>query len=224
MAATIEMGVGMIHVTQAVLLTAWREEHMPFLAAAENREKFFIRVSMFLPASDERYKLIELAYNEAKDAFREVKRSGGERYFEHLRAVALILLEYLEIRDYELIIAALLHDIVEDIPAWTIERVQTMFGARVAGLVEYLTEPTEEEFGSKESAEHAYHGRFEFAPRDFFIIKLADRVHNLLTIDARPRNKQLAKVAETKQHYMPYARKHLILLPELRRIISLIEG
>lgn len=90
------------------------------LAGAGNRVIFFRIISGFFPTMDPRYKAIEMAYQDAKDAFREKYREGGERYFEHIRAVALILILYLRVRDYELIIAALLHDIVEDIPSWTI--------------------------------------------------------------------------------------------------------
>ena len=101
---------------------------MEFLKAAENRETFFKRISYFFPTLDPRYKLIEKAYNAAKDAFRGVFRDDNEtRYFEHIRAVTLILVDYLRVKNYEIIVAALLHDIVEDVPSWTIERVRAEF-------------------------------------------------------------------------------------------------
>jgi (p)ppGpp synthase/HD superfamily hydrolase len=124
---------------------------MPFLSGAENRDTFFRRVAKFLPELDPRYQAICKAYEIAKDAFREVERDGGERYFEHLRAVALILLEYLEIEDYEVIIAALLHDIVEDKPEWDIQRIRNEFGDRVALLVSYLSQPGPDEFCKEDS-------------------------------------------------------------------------
>ncbi len=198
--------------------------NMPFLAEAENRELFFKRIGQFLPSFDPRYREIERAYDYAKDAFREIYREGGERYFEHLRAVALILIEYLRVRDHELIIAALMHDIVEDKAEWTIERVAKEFGRRVATLVQYLSKPDDAEIPDKHEQEEVYHARFRFAPREFFLIKLADRLHNLLTLDKRPREKRIAKVEETRRYYMPYAEQECILIQELEHALALAEA
>lgn len=202
-------------------VTSWAIQRMPFLFANETRETFFKRIAAFLSQFDMRYKSVELAYGIAKDEFRGTRRDGGQRYFEHLRAVALILIDYLEIRDHELIIAALLHDILEDVPEWTTARIRNLFGARVAFIVSSASEPKVEEFGSKEEAERIFHDRFRFANRDFFLVKLSDRLHNLVTLGDRPRDKQIAKIAETEEHYLPQARKHLILLPELRELVQL---
>lgn len=186
---------------------------------AGDREKFFKLIAIYYPPSDERYKLIEKAYNDAKDAFRGKFRDGGERYFEHLRAVALIVIEYLRVNDYEMIIAALLHDIVEDIPSWTIERIRETYGSRVAMLVDYMTKP-KRKFKVKTECEHAYHQRFINAPRDFFLLKLADRIHNLLTLWSCAKEKRLRKINETIHHYLPYAEKHFILFHEFKAIIE----
>lgn len=202
-------------------VTGWANERMPFVLGVETRETFFKRIARFLPALDPQYKEIEQAYDDAESAFRGIMRDGGGNYFEHhLRPVALILVDYLEIRDPELIIAALLHDAPEDTD-WTVERLRSRYGDRVALLVYYATEPKTEEFGSKRAAELVYHDRFGSAGRDFFLVKLPDRLHNLITLGARPREKQIAKIEETELHYMQYARKHLILLPELREVLKL---
>lgn len=195
-----------------------------FLRAAENRESFFKRIALSYPSLDPRYKAIERAYNTAKDAFREVKREGGERYFEHLRAVTLILIDHLRVKDYELIIAALLHDIVEDIPSWTVERVREEFGERVALLVQYLTKPGEKEYPTKEEQEYVYHRRFHTAPRDFFLIKLADRLHNLLTLAVCSVEKQKRKIEETRRYYLPHAEMHFILVHEIEDAIAVLEA
>lgn len=196
----------------------------PFLKAAENRDSFFKRIEMLFPKSDYRYIQIERAYNTAKDAFRGIKREGGDRYFEHIRAVALIIIDYLRVSDFEIIIAAILHDIVEDIPSWTIERVRLEFGDRVALLVDYMTKPSKERFGSKEEVNRIYHNRFRVAPRDFFIIKLADRLHNLLTLDDCPKEKQERKIEETKIYYLPYAEQNIILFHEINEAIQILEA
>lgn len=192
---------------------------MEFLTAVENRESFFKRIALIFPVSDWRYKKIEDAYQTAKDEFRGIYRTGGDRYFEHLRAVALILIVYLRVKDHELIIAALLHDLVED-THWTIERVKDKFGDKVATLVDWLTKLEGEEVGSKELALHVYHERFNRAPREFFIIKLADRLHNVITLwDCTP-EKIIRKVTETKIYYLPFAEKHIILIHELEEAMD----
>lgn len=194
---------------------------MPFLEAAENRATFFARIAQIYPTRDPRYKEIERAYNAAKDAFRGKNREGGERYFEHLRAVALILIVYLRIKDHRIICAALLHDVVEDIEHWTIARVAAEFGDYVALLVEYLTKPPLELYGgSKALRDKAYHDRFDSAPREFFLIKLADRLHNLITLGACSAEKRARKIEETKLHYLPYAERELILLHEIEGVIE----
>lgn len=191
------------------------------LAGAENRESFFRRIALYWPSLDPRYRLIVQAYNDAKDAFRGKYRDDAEtRYFEHIRAVTLIVLDYLRVRDHEVIIAALLHDIVEDIPAWTIDRVRIGYGDRVALLVEYLSKPPKDEYPDWEARERVYHTRFGDAPREFFLIKLSDRLHNLLTLWNCEEEKRRRKVRETRLHYLPYAERELILLHELEAAID----
>jgi guanosine-3',5'-bis(diphosphate) 3'-pyrophosphohydrolase len=194
-----------------------------FLDLAKNREAFFNIIAAFYPRSDWRYKLIEKAYNDAKDAFRGKEREDGERYFEHIRAVTLILIMYLRRTEYKLIVAALLHDIVEDCPQWTIERVEREYGLEIAVLVDFLTKPDMSGFKTKEERNHVYHFRFQHAPRDFFFIKLADRLHNTLTLGTCLKEKQLRKIAETKEHYLPHAERQFILFHEINEAVSLIE-
>lgn len=196
---------------------------MDFLTAAENRESFFKRISLFYPKSDPKYIDIERAYNFAKDAFRGVEREGGERYFEHIRAVVLILIDYLRVKDHRLIIAALLHDIVEDVPSWNIERVRREFGDYVAFLVDYLTKPSKDEYPDKLERERVYHFRFRSAPREFFLIKLADRLHNLLTLGYCPPEKIERKVRETLDNYLSYAEEHFILYHEIMEALKKIQ-
>lgn len=68
------------------------EKVRAILVQQENRASFFRRVAVYFPTLDWRYRLIEKAYNDAKDAFRGKYRDNGEeRYFEHIRSVTLIL-------------------------------------------------------------------------------------------------------------------------------------
>jgi len=195
---------------------------LEFLKAAENRESFFRRIALIFPTLDPRYRLIERAYNDAKEAFRGVNREGGERYFEHIRAVALIVIDHLRVRDADVIMAALLHDIVEDRDDWTVARVQEAYGERVALLVEYLSKPSSS-WGSRDERLHLYHSRFAEAPREFFVIKLADRWHNLLSLWECPLEKRLRKIAETKAHYLPHAEREILLVHELEAALGALE-
>lgn len=190
----------------------------------EDRKAFFLLIATIYPTLDWRYKLIEKAYNDAKDAFRDKFRDSGERYFEHLRGVALILIAWLGVTDHRLIVVALLHDIVEDCHEWTIERVHAEYGEEVTLLVEWMTKPDPELFGGKkDEAERVYHERFEHAPREFFILKMADRLHNLITLWGCTEKKRVAKLVETRLYYLPWARKHTILYREMLEAIEFLE-
>ncbi|MEX0918221.1 MAG: HD domain-containing protein [Candidatus Paceibacterota bacterium] len=182
----------------------------------KDRESFMGIVLRYYPPDDERYLKIEKAYHTAKVAFAEVVRDGGDRYFEHLRSVALILMVHLRVRDTDVIIAALLHDIVEDIEGWDYNRVRDLFGPRVAMLVWYVTKPKLKEFGDdKRERDRRYHENLLHAPRESVIIKLADRLHNLLTLWETDAEKRSRKIQETQDFYLALAEKECILIHEL---------
>ena len=193
------------------------------LKELQSRDDFFAMIGLFLPTMDPRYQSIKKAYDETKDAFRNNLRVGGERYFEHLRGVATIQVAYLRIRDPDIIIAGLLHDIVEDIPFWTIERVRLAFGDRVALYVDWATKPPLEDFPSREERDRAFFSRFLLAPREFWLIKLPDRLHNLLTMWVYSAEKIAQKIEETRRYYIPYAEQHLILLHEMEAALAELE-
>ncbi len=200
-------------------------EKMPYLNNPGNKESFLRRIERIYPYPTYEYLFIERAYQTAKDAFRGKYREDQlTRYFEHLRIVTLIGIEYLRIVDYEVIAALLLHDIVEDITGWTIPRLKKEFTVRVAMLVAYATKPPVSDFPSKEARDKAYHRRFMTAPREFFYIKLPDRLHNIWTLGNCPLDKQKRKIIETRRYYMPYAEREKLLIHELEEVISLIES
>ena len=119
-----------------------------------------------------------------------------------------------------MIIAALLHDIVEDCdPEWTIERVLREFGARVAKLVAALTIPSGE-FANREERLHAYHTQLFAGPPEALIIKLADRLHNLSSCGALSWDAQKRMIEETEHVYLPLAKEKSILAEELKEVIA----
>lgn len=201
-------------------------QKMKFLSDAENRGTFFDRISQLFPKRDPRYEVIERAYNDAEDAFRGVYREDGEtRYFEHVRAVALLVMVWLRVKDPNLIIASLLHDVVEDCKEWSVNRIEREYNREIALYLEWLSKPPLEKFGGDgEARNHFYHSRFSMAPREFFIIKLSDRLHNLVTLWSCPIAKQERKILETKLHYLPHAEKHIILIHELEEAIAEVEA
>ncbi len=186
-----------------------------------DRTAFFGVIERYFPKGSNDYLLIENAYNTAKDAFRDELREGGERYFEHLRCVALILMVYLRVRDANVIAAALLHDIVEDIKHWSQERVATHFNQIVGELVWWVSKPPVANFdGDKEARNRAFHQNLSRASRGALLIKLADRLHNLLTLWDVPVDKQRRKISETQDYYLPIAEKETILIHEIEAAMA----
>lgn len=195
------------------------------LKSHTDRAAFFSLVAKHFPVGGRDYLLIENAYNTAKNAFRNETREGGDRYFEHLRAVALIVMEHLRVRDANLIAAALLHDIVEDIDGWTQEKVALVFSPEISELVWWVTKPSALDYNDdKESRNRAYHENLRRAPRGAIIIKLADRLHNLLTLWDTENEKQVRKVRETQDFYLPIAEQHILLIHEIEDALKVIMG
>ena len=186
-----------------------------------DREAFFRLVGRHFPRRSIEFLQIEKAYNTAKDAFRGEVREGGERYFEHLRAVTLVVMEILRVRRSDVIIAALLHDIIEDVVDWSQDRVALEFGHEVSQLVWWVTKPCVSEYDNdKEARNRAYHQQLGSAPREAALIKLADRLHNVTTLWSTSEDKQRRKVRETQDFYLPLAEKHIILIHELEDAVE----
>ena len=132
-------------------------------------------------------------------------------------------MDQLRVKNYELNVAAQLHDIVEDCPEWTFDRVLQVYNEEVALLVVWLTIWDDPSI-PKEERIRIYHERFRFAPREFFLIKLADRLHNLITLWACPLEKRIRKVRETRAYYLLWAEEHCILIHELEEAIEEVEA
>ncbi len=159
---------------------------------------------------------VRRAYTVAERAHRGTKRVSGEPYIEHPIAVAQWLAERRVAADC--IAAALLHDVVEDTPV-SLQRLQNQFGPVVATLVDGVTkfdaveEPDEgdeltrkREIKRQQQAETLRKLFLKMAedPRTA-LIKIADRLHNLRTLEAMRADKQAAKARETLEIYVPLA-------------------
>lgn len=138
---------------------------------------------------------IEDAYNLSKYGHRTQLRDQGGRYFEHPKSVALILIKELNIFDRDLIIMALLHDIIEDTYLLSQKAIDKLFGKRVTSGLDYLTKTKSKEIYVKKLGKCNDVG--------VLIVKFADRLHNLRTLDGLNKEKIINKHNETKDLYLP---------------------
>ncbi len=151
--------------------------------------------------------IIEKAFNFAQEAHKEQKRLTGEPFFIHCCEVAKILLEHK--LDADTIAAALLHDTVEDTPT-TVKDIETNFNKTVALMVEGLTKIDKlESTSTDEETVENWRKMLISVSHDIriILIKLADRTHNMKTLDALPKQRQIEKAQETISLYAPLAQR-----------------
>ena len=163
-------------------------------------------VGNYHPSSD--LEIIKKAYELAKDAHRDQKRKSGEPYLIHPVCVAIILAQ-LEM-DKETIVGGLLHDVVED-TRYTTEDLTEMFSAEIAALVDGVTKLTKLNYSADKVELQAENLRKMFLAmaKDIrvIIIKLADRLHNMRTLQFMNPEKQKEKSRETMDIYAPIAER-----------------
>ncbi len=168
------------------------------------------RLFSLLDESGKKYdkEKIEKAFLYAEKAHEGQFRKSGEAYIYHPLAVAEICAE-LNL-DTEAICAALLHDIVEDVPGASLEGIESLFGADVKVLVDGLTKLVAIPFEDKEE-EHIENLRKMFLAmsRDIrvILIKLCDRLHNMRTLSSHLEAKQRLIALETMHVYAPLAHR-----------------
>ena len=152
-------------------------------------------------------KLIKKAFNQSLEAHKEMRRKSGEPYILHPLAVAQIAVEEIGLGTTS-IVAALLHDVVEDTPT-EISDIEREFGSKVARIIDGLTKISGVfEYGTSEQAEN-FRKMLLTLSEDVrvILIKIADRLHNMRTLDSMPRHKQLKIASETLYLYAPLAHR-----------------
>lgn len=170
----------------------------------QSLELFFSKLK-YLPQPD--IDLLEAAYRFSEVAHEGQYRKSGEPYISHPLAVATILADWH--LDPQVLMAALLHDVVED-TAVTKEELQELFGKPVAELVDGLSKLEKIEFQSHEEAQAENFRKMLLAmARDIriILIKIADRLHNMQTLDAMRADKQRRIARETMDIYAPIANR-----------------
>lgn len=151
--------------------------------------------------------LILKAFNRCIIAHSDQRRASGEPYYMHPIAVAEIIISLG--MDSESIAAALLHDVIED-TEYGYDDVKSEFGKSVADLVDGVTKLGKIPLESRESAQAENIRKMLIAMSHdirVIIIKLADRLHNMRTIDAKPPQSQRDKSLETLEVYAPIAHR-----------------
>jgi len=177
---------------------------------AQVRVKFDLLLKSMEPGLQEEDKMyLEKAYELSVDAHKYQRRKSGEPYIYHPIEVARICFEEIGLGPTA-IVCALLHDVVEDTPV-TLPEIKETFGPKVAIIVDGLTKL--DGTYNLENVESPQAENFKKVLSTLVVdvrvvlIKMADRLHNLRTIDAQPKHKQLKIAAETEYIYTPLAHR-----------------
>ncbi len=178
----------------------------------ENKEitkqyKKLLKISYRSLTKDDK-KLIRSAFDVAVDAHKEQRRKSGEAYIFHPIAVAKIVASEIGL-DATSIAAALLHDVVEDTD-YTLNDLEQMFGEAVARIVDGLTKISNFAPEKDISAQAENFRKMLLTLNEdvrVIIIKIADRLHNMQTMDSMPAHKQVKIASETLFIYAPLAHR-----------------
>ena len=176
-------------------MESFEQHYASMRATIENR----------MPGAD--MELIDKAVNYADAKHKQQKRKDGSPYIIHPLAVAEIVTEMG--LDIDAILGALLHDCIEDTDA-SHEEIENLFGATVAELVEGVTKLTRANFSSTEQAQmENLRKMFMAMSKDIrvVLIKIADRLHNMRTMQYQSPAKQILKCRETMDIYAPLAHR-----------------
>jgi len=171
-----------------------------------NRYRSLLRVWNLEKPEDK--KVIRKAFNLAVEAHKDMRRRTGEPYVYHSIEVARIVAGEIGLGRTS-IACALLHDVVEDTD-YTLSDIENMFGPTVAKIIDGLTKIKDIFDHSSTSLQAEYFKKMLLTLSDdvrVILIKLADRLHNMRTLDAMPHDKQLKIASETLFLYAPLAHR-----------------
>ena len=152
--------------------------------------------------------IIDKAFTFAREAHKGIRRRSGEPYIMHPIAVATIVIQEIGLGSTS-ISAALLHDVVEDTD-YTVEDIEAQFGPKIARIVDGLTKISGGIFGDKASLQAENFRKLLLTMNEdirVVLIKMADRLHNMRTLESMPANKQYKIAGETLYVYAPLAHR-----------------
>jgi len=158
--------------------------------------------------SDEDRNLIRRAFDLSYEAHRDMRRKSGEPYIIHPICVARIVFEEVGL-GITSVVAALLHDVVEDNPDYTIDFIRNQFGQKVGMIVDGLTKISDVHDSNASMQAENFRKMLLTISDDIrvILIKLADRLHNMRTLDSLPPDKQIKLASETIYLYAPLAHR-----------------
>lgn len=152
--------------------------------------------------------IITSAFEFANQAHKGIRRRSGEPYIMHPLAVARIVVKEIGLGSTS-ICAALLHDVVEDTD-YTVEDIESRFGPKIASIVDGLTKIAGGVFGQQASLQAENFRKLLLTMSEdvrVVLIKIADRLHNMRTLQAQPLEKQYKIAGETQYIYAPLAHR-----------------
>ncbi|MDL2234819.1 bifunctional (p)ppGpp synthetase/guanosine-3',5'-bis(diphosphate) 3'-pyrophosphohydrolase [Christensenellaceae bacterium OttesenSCG-928-L17] len=161
--------------------------------------------------NEEQLALLEKAILFAKETHKDQRRESGEEYYIHPQAVAIMLYEMG--MDYATVIAGVLHDVVEDGKDVTVKMISDMFTPEIAEMVDSVTKLTksgEQTYITKQEQQAENLRKLFLAMAHnirVVIIKLADRLHNMRTLEYCDPTKRVRKAKETLEVYAPLAHR-----------------
>ncbi|HNW51874.1 MAG TPA: RelA/SpoT family protein [Prolixibacteraceae bacterium] len=154
--------------------------------------------------TEENLRLIHKAFDFANSAHEGVRRKSGEPYILHPLAVATVVTKEIGLGTKS-IISSILHDVVEDTD-YTLDDIRNLFGEKIATIVDGLTK-LEGDFDYKQAVNFRKMLLTLSDDVRVILIKIADRLHNMRTLDSMPPNKQLKISEETFSIYAPLAHR-----------------
>ena len=161
----------------------------------ENRESFFSRLEPFLAPSvllDVQHAYTLAKYGHRAQVRKELDTSGEPiRYFEHVRRVAILLVDEVKIVKSEMIVAALLHDIIEDAPNLPPALIEHCFGIDVVCIIKTLSKTPKEGYVDR------FYMCTDWRP---YVIKACDRLDNLRSLCSASKQFRAKQVEETMQY------------------------
>lgn len=171
-----------------------------------NRERDLLFENAAKRFTPEEMETLQDAYGFAEEAHSTQWRKGGEPYITHPIAVARIVSEEL-LLGINPVVAALLHDVVEDTPH-TIDEIKERYGSDVAFLVDVLTKKKREKYETSKQVDN-FQQMLNSIHYDIraLLIKLSDRLHNMRTLKSMAAEKQIKIAGETDYFYAPLANR-----------------
>lgn len=181
---------------------------MPPKANAFDIAAYCARMERHLGDQEGPARLFWQAVSYAVTAHQDQRRKSGEVYISHPLLVAQLLVEEFHVKNPEVLAAAVLHDTIEDVPEVTTAEIGAIFGKNVEFMVDACTKIAHYR-GDRQNFYKLVHRKLfsgAAARLEVMLIKLADRVHNLRTLESLPKHKRQKIAEETLDIYAPLAR------------------